>query len=88
MDVYNPNARRRSASRLVSLDPEPRPDGGPAGDAWRPWLAADHRSRPANQAAFRIDFAAWLGTLPRGGGGRPSCWPGAHHRRLVAPPWG
>jgi hypothetical protein len=34
------------------------------GDLWRDWLATDNRYTPADEAAFRIDFAAWLASLP------------------------
>ena len=33
-------------------------------DAWKQWLACDNRVGPADEAAFRVDFEAWLGSLP------------------------
>jgi hypothetical protein len=35
---------------------------GPA--AWREWLAEDNRVSPADEAAFRLDFRAWMDGLP------------------------
>jgi hypothetical protein len=53
LDVYDPRAQRRLGIELV------RPDGD-----WRGWLAADRHYGPGDEAAFRIDFAAWLDRLP------------------------
>jgi hypothetical protein len=39
-----------------------RSDYGPG--AWQNWVATDQRMGPAEAAAFRIDFSAWLATLP------------------------
>jgi len=42
-------------------------DGGVperTGGSWKEWVAADNRTNPADEAAFRIDFAAWLNGLP------------------------
>ena len=60
IDALDPRALRRVGYRVVSLDD---PTGGEGG-AWRRWLVADDRARPADEAAFRIDFAEWLGRLP------------------------
>lgn len=65
MDVYNPRARRCLGCELFSLDQVPRERPGQERDAWREWLAADNRCTPAEEAAFRIDFASWLESLPR-----------------------
>jgi hypothetical protein len=62
-DVYDPRARRLGV-KLLRLDHGTGADGAPRSDAWREWLAEDHRVNPADEAAFRIDFAAWLGRLP------------------------
>ena len=32
--------------------------------SWREWLAEDNRVGPADEAAFRVDFGAWLESLP------------------------
>lgn len=32
-------------------------------EGWRAWLVEDRRARPADEAAFRIDFPAWLDRL-------------------------
>ena len=46
----------------TSSTSRPRPPAG--SDAWKQWLACDNRVGPADEAAFRIDFAAWLEGLP------------------------
>jgi hypothetical protein len=64
IDIYDPRARRRGGSCIVGLDAADG-EGGPAdSEGWRQWLACDHRTSPADEAAFRIDFAAWLDRLP------------------------
>src|SRR4051812_26425097 len=63
-DLYHPRVRRRLGYRLVSLDREPIGGRDASGDAWRDWLVADHCTTPADEAAFRLDFAAWLEGLP------------------------
>src|SRR4051812_19422122 len=64
MDVYHPRAQAVRDFRLVGLDAvEATPTLAPA-EPWRQWLAADNRCTPADEAAFRIDFAAWLAALP------------------------
>jgi hypothetical protein len=60
MDVHHPRARLVTGLRVVSL--EALGDGQPG--RWQEWLAADERYGPADEAAFRIDFAAWLAELP------------------------
>jgi hypothetical protein len=57
-DVLDPQVCRRHGLRLVSLDEVE------AADSWREWLACDNRVGPADEAAFRLDFAAWLESLP------------------------
>jgi hypothetical protein len=64
IDVYNPRARRRLGSQLISLDVPPGQGPGRGPDTWRCWLAGDNRYTPADEAAFRLDFTAWLGALP------------------------
>ena len=64
MDVYHPRARRLRGFRLISLDREACEEPGQTGAAWREWLTADNRCTPADEAAFRLDFAAWLEGLP------------------------
>jgi DNA-directed RNA polymerase specialized sigma24 family protein len=59
MDVHHPRARLATGIRVVSLERL----GGPPG-RWQDWLAAGDRYGPANEAAFRIDFADWLAALP------------------------
>jgi len=60
MDVLHPHAQQGAGLRV---GPSREPDGVPPGD-WLDWLAADRRYGPADEAAFRVDFAAWLGGLP------------------------
>jgi hypothetical protein len=37
---------------------------GQTAGTWRDWIVADNRCTPAEEAAFRLDFAAWLASLP------------------------
>jgi DNA-directed RNA polymerase specialized sigma24 family protein len=60
MDVYHPRVRLATGLRVVAFE---ELAGAPAG-AWRDWLAGGRRYGPAEEAAFRIDFAAWLDSLP------------------------
>jgi DNA-directed RNA polymerase specialized sigma24 family protein len=62
-DIYHRKARRDRGLKVVSYDSSR--DDVPESwvGAWREWLAADHRVGPAAEAAFRVDFAAWLATL-------------------------
>jgi hypothetical protein len=59
MDIHHPKARHATGLRVVSLEGL----GGRPG-RWQDWLAADDRYGPADEAAFRLDFAAWLAGLP------------------------
>jgi hypothetical protein len=59
-DIHHPKTRRATGLRVVSIE---RPgEGSPGG--WRDWLASESHYGPADEAAFRVDFAAWLGGLP------------------------
>jgi len=64
MDVYHFKAQSACGFRVVGLDGDAASEPGPGSDAWREWLACDNRVGPAEEAAFRIDFAAWLDSLP------------------------
>src|SRR4051794_33936591 len=64
MDVYHPRAQEISGFRLVGLDTIDDHVLVTPSEAWREWLAEDNRSTPADEAAFRIDFEAWLVGLP------------------------
>jgi DNA-directed RNA polymerase specialized sigma24 family protein len=55
MDIHHWKARRATGLRVVSFEE--------AGD-WRDCLGTDRRYGPADEAAFRVDFAAWLALLP------------------------
>jgi hypothetical protein len=63
MDVHNRKARAAGGYQIRSLDGDGQPEGETAG-GWRDWIAGDHRCTPADQAVFRLDFAAWLAHLP------------------------
>jgi hypothetical protein len=60
MDVHHPRVLRMLGFRVLSFE---ELDGAPTG-TWQDWLAADNRYGPADEAAFRVDFAAWLAGLP------------------------
>src|SRR5207237_7200761 len=49
--------------KIKSLDGNGQPDGEAAA-GWRDWIASDSHYGPADEAAFRLDFAAWLASLP------------------------
>src|SRR4051812_22341845 len=65
MDVFHPRAQRKDEFKLISLDAG---DDAVAEDStpgsWREWLAESNRVSPADEAAFRVDFEAWLSDLP------------------------
>src|SRR6516164_4635371 len=58
MDLWNHRAQRALGFRLISLG-SARREG-----ALRSWVANDHRSTPADHAAFLLDFREWLDRLP------------------------
>jgi hypothetical protein len=60
MDIQHPRVRRDLGLRVVSFEEL----AGPPPGSWRDWLACDNRVGPADEAAFRLDFTAWLGGLP------------------------
>ena len=64
MDVYHPRAQKARDFTLVSLDTDHVDAGDSAAGTWREWLAEDNRVTPADEAAFRLDFAGWLAVLP------------------------
>lgn len=57
-DVLSTYARRRHNFSLARLDRQDEHGN------WRDVLVEDHRATPADLAASRIDFPAWLKTLP------------------------
>src|SRR4051812_45697654 len=60
MDILHPRARLATGVRVVPLEElAGLPPGG-----WRDWLASDDCYGPADEAIFRVDFAAWLACLP------------------------
>ena len=65
-DEHRPplRAQKRDRFKVVSLDAKVEPVTGLVHEAWKQWLAEDNRVSPADEAAFRIDFESWLGTLP------------------------
>ena len=64
MDIYHRRAQKLGGFRVVSYDSSPDTRDGSVPAAWKEWLSADHRTSPADAAAFRVDFSAWLGDLP------------------------
>jgi hypothetical protein len=64
MDVWHPRVQRACGYRVVGLDRDAVLERGPGSYAWREWLACDNRIGPADEAAFRVDFATWLAGLP------------------------
>ena len=58
MDLWNHRARKVLGFRLVSLA-SAQQEG-----ELKAWIANDHRSTPADHAAFLIDFQEWLARLP------------------------
>jgi hypothetical protein len=61
MDVGHPRVRRALGLRVVSFEVL----AGPSPGSWQDWLVADRRFGPADEAAFRVDFAVWLAGLPQ-----------------------
>ena len=59
-DIQHPKVRRATGLRVVSIERLAERSPG----AWRDWLASESGYGPAEEAAFRIDFATWLGKLP------------------------
>ena len=57
-DVLNPGCQRLKRVKVERLDRYHRPD-----QKWLEAVVEDHRTSPADQAAFRIDFPEWLGLL-------------------------
>ncbi len=64
MDVYHFKAQAACGFKVVGLDRDGDREPGLGSDAWKEWLACDNRVGPADEACFRIDFAAWLERLP------------------------
>ncbi len=59
MDIHNPKARRLAGVRVFPLA---ELSCSSPGD-WQDWIASDDRYGPAEEAAFRVDFASWIGGL-------------------------
>jgi hypothetical protein len=59
MDIQHPRVRRDLGLRVVSFAEL----AGPQVGSWRDWLAEDNSVSPADEACFRLDFAAWLAGL-------------------------
>jgi hypothetical protein len=65
MDVYHRKAQAACGFKVLSLDSGDEISAMPTtGSLWKEWLAADNRVSPADEAVFRLDFAAWLKGLP------------------------
>src|SRR4051794_22073710 len=63
MDVHHPRAQAECGFKVVSLDDHVNSAATTVG-TWKEWVAADNRISPAGEAAFRLDFEAWLSGLP------------------------
>ena len=63
MDVHHRKARAARGYTIGSLDGNGQPEGATVG-GWREWIVGDNRCTPQAQAVFRLDFAAWLASLP------------------------
>ena len=59
-DVLSPYAQRRKGIVVEHLDRFDKDTG-----EWLEIIVEDHRTPVPDQVAFRIDFPAWLGLLPR-----------------------
>jgi hypothetical protein len=63
MDVFR-KAQKARDFKVVSLDSNDQFIPGWLVGTWKEWLACDNRVGPADEAAFRLDFTAWLAGLP------------------------
>jgi hypothetical protein len=61
-DVLSPVCQQRHKVRVRSYPPDPSTDGT---ECWRQIAIADRKASIPDTAAFRIDFACWLGELSR-----------------------
>jgi hypothetical protein len=59
-DIQHPKTVRASGLRVFSIEQ----NGGGGNGHWRDWLRSKGGYGPAEEAAFRIDFANWLSRLP------------------------
>jgi len=64
MDVNHPRAQKRCGFKVFNLDSNAERVTEGFRDSWREWAVVDNRCTPAEQAAFRLDFAGWLVSLP------------------------
>jgi hypothetical protein len=58
-DISSGWCQRQKGLNAISLD-----QWGAGKHGWRDIVVEDRRATPADTAAMRIDFAAWLGSLP------------------------
>src|SRR5205085_7914246 len=63
-DIHHPRARKRCGLRIISLERHSSTENEAEPDSWRAWLAENNKVTPADEACFRLDFAAWLDGLP------------------------
>jgi DNA-directed RNA polymerase specialized sigma24 family protein len=66
MDIFHRRAQKLERFRVVSYDSGPGDRTAAEPASWKEWLAADHRVSPADEACFRLDFHAWISSLPAG----------------------
>jgi hypothetical protein len=63
MDVHHRRVQASHGYTFQSLDCNAQLTGETT-DPWRDWIVHDNRWTPADEAVFRLDFAAWLASLP------------------------
>lgn len=64
MDIHDPRAQRKCGFRVLGFGSESDPESGAPTETWKQWSAARNHVTPADEAAFRLDFAEWLERLP------------------------
>jgi hypothetical protein len=63
-DLCDPRVQQAGGLCIRSYEAGGRPPHCRSATSWRAWLATDPRYGPADEAAFRVDFAQWLAALP------------------------
>lgn len=64
LDIFDRRARRRLGIEIISIEEPTGIESASGSEGWRGWLAGNNRVTPADEAAFRVDFARWLADLP------------------------
>ena len=63
MDIQSHRAQRRCRLRIYSLDSNPEQLTEGQMESWREMIVSGKGYTPADEAAFRLDFEAWLSCL-------------------------